>query len=369
MALPFLDLELTHQHCRSELDLAYQRVMNANWFIMGQELAAFESEFAAYCEAEHCIGVGNGLEAIVLILKAMGIGRGDEVIVPANTFIATWLAVEQVGAKPVPVEPCADSFNIDPVALEQSITSTTKAIIVVHMYGQVAAMDVINQLAWQYGLKVIEDAAQAHGAIYQNHRAGSLGHAAAFSFYPGKNLGALGDGGAVVTDDPELAATVRALSNYGSVKKYHHDLSGTNSRLDELQAAFLRVKLPYLDSWNAQRRKVADFYMAELSAYADLILPVVPEDREPVWHLFVIRTGKRQALQAALAREQIATQIHYPIPPHLSGAFKHRWQKGDLPVTEQLADHVLSLPIFPGILEHYGEQVERMLQTIREHSN
>ncbi|GAB4288162.1 MAG: DegT/DnrJ/EryC1/StrS family aminotransferase [Methylophaga sp.] len=367
MELPFLDLSLIHQSCREALDQAYQRVMNRNWFIMGQELAAFEAEFAAYCQSRYCIGVGNGLDAIVLILKAMGVGRGDEVIVPANTFIATWLAVEQVGAKPVPVEPVVDTYNIDPARIEQAITSSTKAIIVVHLYGQTAEMEPINQLARQYGLKVIEDAAQAHGALYQKRPAGSLGHAAAFSFYPGKNLGALGDGGAVVTNDPLLADTVRALSNYGSVEKYHHHLPGSNSRLDELQAAFLRVKLSNLEQWNEERRAIARYYLSELTDRTDLIMPVVPETMTPVWHLFVIRTTQRETLQAALQQEGIATQIHYPIPPHLSGAFNKRWQRGDFPLTETLAEQLLSLPIFPGMLDHYPRQVERMLQIIRAH--
>lgn len=369
MALPFLDLNLSHQSCRDELDQAYRRVMNGNWFIMGQELTAFEAEFAAYCQSQHCIGVGNGLDAIVLILKALGIGRGDEVIVPANTFIATWLAVEQVGAKPVPVEPKADTYNIDPEQIEQALTEATRAIIVVHLFGQTAEMDAITQLARRYDLKVIEDAAQAHGAYYQDHAAGSLADAAAFSFYPGKNLGALGDGGAVVTDDPVLASTVKALSNYGSAEKYHHDLPGCNSRLDELQAAFLRVKLSYLNRWNEERQSIAAYYLSELSVCSDLTLPFVPAAMTPVWHLFVVRTPQRQALQSALQNAQINTQIHYPIPPHLSGAFKHRWQKGDFPLTENLAEQQISLPLFPGILEYYPEQVERMLQTIREHSN
>jgi dTDP-4-amino-4,6-dideoxygalactose transaminase len=368
-ALPFLDLSLTHLQCTEELDQAYQRVMKTNWFIMGQELAAFEAEFAAYCQSQHCIGVGNGLDAIVLILKAMNIGPGDEVIVPANTFIATWLAVEQVGARPVPVEPSSTTYNIDPSRIEAAISARTKAIIVVHLYGQPAEMNAINQLARERGLRVIEDAAQAHGARYHDQPAGSLADAAAFSFYPGKNLGALGDGGAVVTNDPVLAETVRTLSNYGSAEKYHHDLLGCNSRLDEMQAAFLRVKLNWLDSWNEERRNIASYYSAELSACRDLILPSVEDGNSPVWHLYVLRTPRRQELQTALHEAEVGTQIHYPIPPHLSGAFNGRWQKGDFPVTEALAQQVLSLPIFPGLLTHYPQQVEHMLQTIREQSN
>ncbi|MTI63758.1 DegT/DnrJ/EryC1/StrS family aminotransferase [Methylophaga sp.] len=369
MALPFLDLSLTHEQCREELDQAYLRVMNSNWFIMGQELAAFEAEFAAYCQTQHCIGVGNGLDAIVLILKALKIGPGDEVIVPANTFIATWLAVEQVGAKPVPVEPLPETYNIDPTRIKAAVSSKTKAIIVVHLYGQTAEMNAVNQLAREYGLKVIEDAAQAHGSRYHNRPAGSLGDAAAFSFYPGKNLGALGDGGAVVTDDSSLAATVRTLSNYGSAEKYRHDLPGCNSRLDEMQAAFLRVKLNWLDRWNRERQAIAKHYLSELSACSELTLPVVAEGMSPVWHLFVVQTPRREVLQKALMNAQISTQIHYPIPPHLSGAFKRRWQKGDLPLTETLAEQVLSLPIFPGLMRQYLKQMEHMLQIIQEHSH
>ncbi len=365
MALPFLDLGLTHEHCREELDQAYQRVMNANWFIMGQELAAFESEFAAYCQSQHCIGVGNGLDAIVLILRAMEIGQGDEVIVPANTFIATWLAVEQVGARPVPVEPSVDTYNIDPARIEAALTSKTRAIIAVHLYGQPAAMTAIKAVAQKYSLKVIEDAAQAHGARYQGVPTGSLADAAAFSFYPGKNLGALGDGGAVVTNDPNLALKVCMLRNYGSKEKYQHDLAGVNSRLDEMQAAFLRVKLRYLDEQNKQRARLANFYLSELADSESIKLPKIDKDIQPVWHLFVIRTNERERIQKLLFNNGIATSIHYPVPPHLSLAFRgHRIQS--MPITEMLAEQVLSLPVFPHALPKYEAEVTIMLKLLRQ---
>lgn len=366
MALPFLDLAISHQQCRAELDAAYQHVMDSNWFILGSQVAAFEQEFAAFCGVEHCVGVGNGLDALALILRAMAIGPGDEVIVPANTFIATLLAVEQVGATPIPVEPDARNYNLDPAQIEAAITSATRAIIPVHLYGQPADMDAINVLAKRYQLKVIEDAAQAHGAFYNNRPIGALGDAAAFSFYPGKNLGALGDGGAVVTNDPELADRVRMLANYGSAEKYHHDVAGCNSRLDELQAAFLSIKLRYLDGWNQQRRETANHYSEVLANCTDLILPHVASYASPVWHLYVVQTRNRHGLQQALAAEGISTQIHYPIPAHRSGAFKQRWSTNAFPLTEQLADDVLSLPIFPGILSHYGKEVEHMLQIIAD---
>ena len=260
MQVPFLDLGRLHQSIRAPLDAAYHRVMDSGWFIMGPELEAFEAEFAQYCEVKHCIGVGNGLEALHLLLRAYGIGPGDEVIVPSNTFIATWLAVTQCGATPVPVEPDVNTHNIDPALIAAAITPRTRAIMPVHLYGQPADMDPINEIAAKHGLIVIEDAAQAQGARYKGRRTGSLGHAAGTSFYPGKNLGALGDGGAVLTSDDAIADKVRQLRNYGSKIKYQHDLAGYNSRLDEMQAAFLRVKLTVLDDWNALRSEIADQY-------------------------------------------------------------------------------------------------------------
>lgn len=345
MRVPFLDLGALHSSIRDSLDEAYHRVMDSGWFIMGPELEAFEAEFAQYCEVKHCIGVGNGLEALYLLLKAYGIGEGDEVIVPSNTFIATWLAVTQCGATPVPVEPRIDTYNIDPELIAEAITARTRAIIPVHLYGQTADMAPINSLALARGLVVIEDAAQAQGARYKGRRAGSLGHAAATSFYPGKNLGALGDGGAVLTNDDAIAETVRHLRNYGSGIKYHHDSLGHNSRLDELQAAFLRVKLPMLDEWNEQRRHVAGEY-AKLLANSNVLLPFVPEFAEPVWHLYVIRNAKRDALQEYLQRQGISTVIHYPIPPHQQACYQ-TYRDRSLDIAELLASEVLSLPASP----------------------
>jgi len=365
MNLPFVDIALGNEACRSELDEAYHRVVNSGWFVLGQEVLAFEKEFAAYCETSHCVGTGNGLDALSLILRAMDIGPGDEVIVPANTFIATWLAVDLVGAKPVPVEPSEISFNIDPTEIEAAITSNTKAIIAVHLFGQPADMDAIQVIARKYDLKIIEDAAQAHGASYYGRRVGSLGDAAAFSFYPGKNLGALGDAGAVVTNDSLIAESVRCLSNYGSKEKYQHTLLGVNSRLDELQAAFLRVKLRYLDEWNLAREKLAQIYNSRLADVHFLQLPEVPQGIKPVWHLYVIRCLQRDELQNQLKANHIGSQIHYPVPPHLSPAFANRWKQASLPVTEKLSRQILSLPMFPNLQNHYADKLEHMLEVIR----
>ena len=342
-SVPFLDLGRLHQSIREPLDAAYHRVVDSGWFIMGPELEAFESEFAQYCEAKHCIGVGNGLEALHLLLRAYGIGPGDEVIVPSNTFIATWLAVTECGATPVPVDPNIDTHNIDPALIGNAITSRTRAIIPVHLYGQPADMDPICVLAAKHGLIVIEDAAQAQGARYKGRRAGSLGHAAATSFYPGKNLGALGDGGAVLTNDDAIAERVKQLRNYGSKIKYQHDLVGYNSRLDEMQAAFLRAKLTVLDEWNARRREIATQY-STLLAGADMDLPVIPEFAEPVWHLYVIRSKQRNTLKAHLDQHGVSTVIHYPIPPHRQACYQE-YKGHNLPIAVLLAEEVLSLPM------------------------
>ncbi|EDN71222.1 DegT/DnrJ/EryC1/StrS aminotransferase [Beggiatoa sp. PS] len=317
----FLDFEGIHVELIAELDAAYDRVLASNWFILGAEVEAFETEFAAYCGTKHCIGVGNGLDALNLILHAYGIGIGDEVIVPANTYIATWLAISHTGATPVPVEPNEQTYNIDTTKIEAAITKQTKAIMPVHLYGQPADMGPIIEIARHYNLKVIEDAAQAHGATYKGKRTGNLSDAAGFSFYPGKNLGALGDGGAITTNDDELADKVRILRNYGSKVKYHNETKGFNSRLDPLQAAFLRVKLKYLDLWNNHRRKIARRYQESLANCPNIILPFVPDWVEPVWHLFVIRSQQRNELQQKLRDSNINTMIHYPIPPHLSEAY------------------------------------------------
>lgn len=347
MNIPFLDLKSSHDELRSELLEAFERVLDAGWYIRGNEVSQFESEFACYCETIHCIGVGNGLDALHLILRAYGIGEGDEVIVPSNTFIATWLAVSHAGATPIPVEPDVRTYNIDPACIEAKITPRTRAIIAVHLYGQPADMDAINIVAKKHGLKVIEDAAQAHGAKYKGRLVGSLGDAAGFSFYPGKNLGAIGDGGAVTTNDADLAEKVRMLGNYGSRIKYHNEIQGYNSRLDELQAAFLRIKLKKLNEWNNRRKKIAAQYLVELES-SDFILPFVPEWAECVWHLFVVCSDNRDEIQQKLSDAGIETLIHYPILPHLSDAYKdfdfanHRF-----PIAQSISERVLSLPIGP----------------------
>ena len=349
MKVNFLDIGRLHQPIREQLDEAYKRVMDSGWFIMGPELAAFESEFAAYSNVKHCIGVGNGLDALHLLLRAYGIGPGDEVIVPSNTFIATWLAVSQCGATPVAVEPDANTHNINPALIAAAITSKTKAIMPVHLYGQPADMDPINQLAAEHGLVVIEDAAQAQGALYKGRRVGSLGHAAGTSFYPGKNLGALGDGGAVLTNDDAIADQVRRLRNYGSSIKYQHDLAGYNTRLDELQAAFLREKLKVLDAWNTKRKTIAKTY-TELLSSADSITPLVPEYADPVWHLYVIRSQQRDKLKAYLEQHGVSTVIHYPIPPHRQACYPG-YLSQPLPIADMLAGEVLSLPMSPDMSE------------------
>ena len=357
----FLDLEAIHKPMRSQLDDAYKRVMDSNWFVMGPELEAFEVEFAEYCGVTHCIGVGNGLEAIHLLLKAYGIGYGDEVIVPSNTFIATWLAVSECGATPVPVEPNIDTHNIDPELITAAITNRTRAILPVHLYGQPADMDAINEIANRHGLIVIEDAAQAQGAEYKGRRVGSLGNAAATSFYPGKNLGALGDGGAVLTNDTDIAEKIRQLRNYGSTIKYHHDVSGYNSRLDEMQAAFLRVKLSYLDDFNRSRKKVAQHYSNLLDG-VDVTLPKVPSYADPVWHLYVIRSRYRETLKEHLENNGIATVIHYPIPPHKQRSYQS-FNEYKLPIAELLSKEALSLPMSSVVSP---EEVEYVVKVIKE---
>lgn len=345
MRIPFLDLKTGHDDLRQEMHEAWQRVLESGCYVLGPELDSFEREFAEYCDAHHCVGVGNGLDALHLILRALGIGPGDEVIVPANTFIATWLAVSYTGAKIVAVEPNEATYNIDPEAFSAAITSRTKAVIAVHLYGHPADMDRINHIAEKNHLKVIEDAAQAHGARYKGRRAGSLSHAAAFSFYPGKNLGALGDGGAVVTNDQVLAERVRLLRNYGSHTKYFHEEKGLNSRLDELQAALLRVKLRRLDLWNERRRQIAKQFSAALVS-PTITLPAVAEWAEHVWHLFVIRCEERDLVRTKLEKLGICTLVHYPVPPHLQPAYKE-YKDSALPLTERLAREILSIPIGP----------------------
>lgn len=355
--VPFLEIGQTYLEIKDELDAAYRRVMNSGWYILGEEVEAFEEEFAAYCGTKHCIGLGNGLDALTLILRSYDIGRGDEVIVPGNTYIATWLAVSNAGATVVPVEPDERTYNIDPACIEAAISPKTKAILPVHLYGQPADMRPITEIARRHGLKVIEDAAQAHGARYRDRRAGNLAAAAGWSFYPTKNLGAYGDAGAVTTDDDELAARVRLLRNYGSTRKYHNEEQGINSRLDELQAALLRVRLSHLDEWNSRRVRIAARYLEELRT-CDLMLPAVCEGADPVWHLFVVRSKRRDELQALLKLAGVSTLVHYPVPPHLQTAYDDlALPAGSLPITEAIHREVLSLPIGPQLSEAHQAKV------------
>ncbi len=361
--LPFLDLKSINLAQRAELVAAFERVLDSGWYVLGQEVEAFEREYADHCGAAHCIGVANGLDALVLSLRAMAIGPGDEVIVPSNTYIATWLAVSHVGATVVPVEPDAATYNIDPARIEAAITARTRAIVPVHLYGQPADLAPILALAQRHGLRVLEDGAQAHAARYQGRRLGAHGDAVAWSFYPGKNLGALGDGGAVTTNDATLAARLRELRNYGSKRKYHNEVIGYNSRLDELQAALLRAKLPQLEAGNRRRGEIAQRYLQAFAGLG-LVLPVVPEFADPVWHLFVVRHRQRDALARGLQAAGIATMIHYPVAPHLQPAYAALGLgRGDLPVSEQLHDEVLSLPIGPTQSE---AQTLRVISAVRE---
>jgi len=360
--VPYLDLKAVNAEIESELYQAYGRVLTSGWFILGEAVTGFEAAFADYVGVKHCIGVGNGLEALHLILRAYGIGAGDEVIVPSNTYIASWLAITYAGARPIPVEPDRCTYNLDPGRLEGAITKNTRAILPVHLYGQPADMDPIMKIAEQHNLVVIEDAAQAHGARYNGRMCGGLGHAAGFSFYPGKNLGALGDAGAVTTNDDVLAERVRALRNYGSKKKYENEMLGFNSRLDELQAAFLSVKLPYLDEWNARRRAIAAHYSDAFSQVPGLTVPYSPGWSSHVWHIYPLCCSQRDDLQAHLEGEGIGTLIHYPIPPHCSKAYAHLgYGKGDFPIAEEIAQTELSLPISPVMTI---EAVEAVVQAV-----
>ena len=347
MNVPFLSLEHVYAELGPQLDEAFRRVMKKGWFVLGEECEAFEREYAAYCGTRHCVGVANGLEAMVLALRAWDIGAGDEVIVPSNTYIATWLAVSQVGARPVPVEPVEGTYNLDPARIESAITPRTRAILPVHLYGQPADMAPIVEIAARRGLRVLEDCAQAQGARYRGARVGAIGDAGAWSFYPGKNLGAFGDAGAVTTNDDALAAKLRILRNYGSKVKYHNEVKGYNSRLDELQCALLRPRLAVLDAWNARRAKVAARYLEGLRG-TSLVLPAVAQGAEPVWHVFVVRSRTRDTLQKTLATAGIGTLIHYPIPPHRQPAYAELgFTRGDFPLAEAIHDSVLSLPMGP----------------------
>jgi len=367
MIVPFLDIKRGYHELKSELDDACMRVMESGWYLLGNEIQSFEAEFADYCSSQHCVGVGNGLDALHLILRAYGIGPGDEVIVPSHTFIATWLAVSHAGAIPVSVDVDERTYNIDPESILKAISKRTKAIIAVHLYGQPADMDPIMAIADSHGLKVIEDAAQAHGARYKGRRVGSLGDAAAFSFYPGKNLGAHGDAGAVTTNNQILADRIRSLGNYGSKIKYHHDDIGLNSRMDEIQAAILRVKLRKLDEWNSRRNLIANNYIEKLcGSDSSLILPMKMSFTEHAWHLFVISHPERDRLKEKLSNQGIQTLIHYPVSPGASRAYATRVDidhPDESSTSEFLSSRVLSLPIGPHMEE---AEIDYVVKKTRE---
>ena len=357
MKVPFLSLAGVHEEIGGKLDEACRRVMRSGWYILGPEVEAFEERFARYCGTKHCIGVANGLDAMMLVLRAWGVGAGHEVIVPSNTYIATWLAVSYAGARPVPVEPDEATCNIDPDRVERAITRRTRAILPVHLYGQTADMAPLRGIGERRGIPVLEDAAQAHGARYRGKRAGALGDAAAFSFYPTKNLGAFGDAGAVTCDDGALAGRVRALRNYGSRKRYVNEVKGVNSRLDPLQAALLAARLEVLDEWNARRSRIARRYLEGL-ADTPLVLPATAAGCEHAWHLFVVRSKRRNALREELARRGVGTDIHYPTPPHLQRAYAElRYRKGAFPISERIHRQALSLPIGPHMTDAEADYV------------
>ncbi len=364
MHIPFLDLKHQSTELRSEIQVAVDRVLTDCNFILGKPVTDFETAFAAYCECGYGIGVASGLDALKLILRAMGIGPGDEVVTVSHTFIATALAISSVGATPVLIEVDPDTYTMNPEMLETAITARTKAVMPVHLYGQTADMEPILEIARRRGLRIIEDACQSHGARCNSRAAGSLGDAAAFSFYPGKNLGACGDGGAVTTSDSILAERIRTLRNYGSAKKYYHDELGENSRLDTLQAAVLGAKLKYLNAGNAARRAAAAFYTEQLQGIGDIITPVARQGSEHVFHLYVIQTGRRDELQKYLLERGVECLIHYPVPVHLQKAYASKgWKQGDFPLTEQLAGRILSLPIFPGITDIQQRYVTDLIKT------
>ena len=358
--IPFLDLKQINVRHETEIMNAINNVLQSGWFILGKEVEMFEKEFSQYCGVKHCIGVANALDALTLIIRGYGIGHGDEVIVPSNTYIASILAVSANGATPILVEPEIETYNIDPSQIEAKISSRTKAIMVVHLYGQACNMEPIQRIAKKYDLKIIEDCAQAHGAVLQGTRVGNLGDAGAFSFYPGKNLGALGDGGAITTNDDQLAEQLRALRNYGSHKKYENIYKGVNSRLDELHAAVLRVKLKYLDADNVARRNIAEYYLRNISNNL-LTLPIVQNNLEShVWHVFVVRTLERERLQKYLQEHNIQTLIHYPIPPHKQKAYEE-WGQNEYLISEQIHTQVLSLPISPVMSLHDAQIVTEVI--------
>ena len=361
MKVPFVSFLPMERELDADLRGAFDRVFTRSWYIEGVEDQAFEHAFAEYCGTTYCVGVGNGLDALMLSLKALGIGKGDEVIVPSNTYIATALAVTYVGATPVFVEPRIETFNINPDLIEVAVTPRTKAIIPVHLYGQACEMDPILDIAKKHGLKVVEDCAQAHGATYKGQKVGTFGDAAGFSFYPGKNLGALGDAGAVVTSNEDLAEIVRALGNYGSDYKYHHVLKGNNSRLDELQAAFLAAKLPHLDRMNEERRRIAHKYLDGIRN-PKVVLPTVDDEMVPVWHIFGIRCAERDALETWLNERGVSTNKHYPIPMHLQECYSDLgFKRGDYPIAEEISETQLSIPMYYGMSD---DEIDYVIESI-----
>ena len=364
MHVPFLDFHGQYQELKTDIDCALAKVFDSGWYVLGKELEAFEKEFSEYCGVKYSIGVGNGLDALGLLLQAYGIGEGDEVIVPAHTFIATWLSVSQVGATPIPVDVNEFDFNISAPEISKKLSPKTKAIIPVHLYGQPASMEQLYAIADDHGLIIIEDNAQACGAKYKSDRTGTLGHGAAFSFYPGKNLGAFGDGGAITTNDASVAEKVAMLRNYGSPQKYKNEVKGINSRLDEMQAAMLRVKLRKLDEWNDRRSRIAEQYSSELDSVDGLQLPTILPHRSHVWHLYVVLHERRDALQEHLKKNQVSTLIHYPEPPHLSGAYSElEYKEGDFPISEKISKTALSLPIGPHQTEEQTQHVINVIQS------
>ncbi|WP_319805453.1 DegT/DnrJ/EryC1/StrS family aminotransferase [Hymenobacter weizhouensis] len=363
MEIPFLSFDDQHSAMRAEILAAMTRVYDSYWYVLGKEVEEFEAQYATFNQVGHCIGVGNGLDALHLALRALEVGVGDEVIVPSNTYIATWLAISQVGATIVPVEPNPDTYNLDVRRVEEAITPRTKAIMPVHLYGQACEMNPLMALAARHHLFIIEDNAQAQGATYADKRTGSFGHLNATSFYPSKNLGALGDAGAITTHDPELAQRVAALRNYGSTQKYYNNIIGYNSRLDELQAAILSVKLQKLAEWNRQRQQIAALYEQHLHDVPDLQLPVVAPQATHVYHLYVVRTKRRRALQDFLAGQGIGTMVHYPVPPHLQQAYHTlSFRQGQFPLAEELSQTCLSLPLWPGMTESQVATVSALIK-------
>lgn len=365
MNIPYLSFEYQNKTIKKEIIDSFESFFTSHWYILGNRVKDFEKEYAAYNQVGYCVGVSNGLDALHLSLKALNIGKGDEVIIPSNTYIATLLAASYVGATPVLVEPNINTYNIDPARVEAAITSRTKAIMPVHLYGQACEMDAIMNIAQKHGLYVIEDNAQSQGALYNGNKTGSFGHVNGTSFYPGKNLGALGDAGAVTTDDAELSRKVNMLRNYGSEKKYYNEEIGFNMRLDECQAGFLSVKLKYLDEWTKERQNIAAWYDEALRKIGDLALPTVANGATHVYHIYIVRTTQRDALQKYLGENGIGTLIHYPVPPHLQKAYQHLgFRKGDFPLAEEIADTCLSLPLWPGMKE---EEIHFIAEKIKSY--